>query len=217
MNEKKLESDTLQMRKEIRITGLGGQGAITAGNIVGSAAVLYDKKEAVVTEGYSPYVTGGWSMADVIVSDQKIDFPLVSKLDVLVTMYQEGLDKNLKMIKPGGLALSEKRLAGNIRAKKPGETTRILTIPAAIEAERLGKKMLTNIVLLGSLEAVAPIVGLESLKKALADRFPKAAELNMKAVDAGYALGKRAAEDAVSGGVADGVDDKIDRAREVVA
>jgi len=55
------------MKFEARITGLGGQGAITAGHIFGSAAALHEGKEVVVTEGYSPYVTGGWSRADVVI------------------------------------------------------------------------------------------------------------------------------------------------------
>jgi 2-oxoglutarate ferredoxin oxidoreductase subunit gamma len=180
------------MRKEIRITGLGGQGAITAGNILARAAVLYDQKEAVLTEGYSPYVTGGWSRADIIIQEEKIDFPLVSKLDVLVSMYQEGLDQNYRMIKSGGVALAETRLVSvNANLKRTGDK-RILLIPAATEAEKLGKKMVTNIVLLGSLEAIAPVVNIESLNKALVDRFPKAAEMNMKAIASGYELGLKA-------------------------
>jgi len=180
------------MRKEIRITGLGGQGAITAGNILARAAVLYDQKEAVLTEGYSPYVTGGWSRADIIIQEEKIDFPLVSRLDVLVTMYQEGLDQNYRMIKSGGVALGERRLVSVNASLKRNDDKRIFLIPAATEAEKLGKKMVTNIVLLGSLEAIAPVVNIESLKKALADRFPKAAELNLKAIAAGYELGMNA-------------------------
>jgi len=180
------------MRKEIRITGLGGQGAITAGNILARAAVLYDQKEAVLTEGYSPYITGGWSRADIIIQEEKIDFPLVSRLDVLVTMYQEGLDQNYRLIKSGGVALGEKRLVSVNASLKRTDDKRIFLIPAASEAEKLGKKMVTNIVLLGSLEAIAPVVNIESLKKALADRFPKAAELNLKAIAAGYELGLNA-------------------------
>jgi len=180
------------LRKEIRITGIGGQGAITAGNILARAAVLYDNKEAVLTEGYSPYVVGGWSRADVIIQEEKIDFPVVSRLDVLVSMYQEGLDLNYRLIKSGGVALAEARLVSVGANLKNTEDRRVLLVPAAAEAERLGKKMVTNIVLLGSLEAVAPVVNIESLRRALVDRFPKAAELNMQAIASGYELGLKA-------------------------
>jgi len=170
------------MRWEVRITGLGGQGAITIGHIIGRAAVLYDNKEAVVTEGYSPYVTGGWSRADVIVSNEPIDYPYVSRLDFLVTMYQEGLDLNVKLVKPDGIILTEKKLVDAATARKE---RRVVEVPAAELAEKLGRKILMNVVLLGALAAGTGAVSVESLKRAVAERFPRAAEVNMKALEAG--------------------------------
>ena len=173
------------MKFEARITGLGGQGAITAGHVFGTAASLHEGKEVVVTEGYSPYVTGGWSRADVVVSDEPIDYPLVSKLDALVTMYQEGLDLNLRMVKPTGVIVAEQRL---VDLSKVVGDRRVFPIPAAETAEALGRKVLMNIVMLGSMVALASPHSLEPLKKAVAARFPKAAELNVKALDAGAGL-----------------------------
>jgi len=173
------------MKFEVRITGLGGQGAITAGHIFGTAASIHEGKEVVVTEGYSPYVTGGWSRADVVVSDEPIDYPLVSKLDALVTMYQEGLDINMKLVKPAGVVLAEKRLVDLSRVV--GDS-RVFAIPAAAAAESLGRKVLMNVVMLGSMVALASPHSLEPLKKAVAERFPKAAELNVRALDAGVEL-----------------------------
>lgn len=177
------------MRWEFRFTGIGGQGAITVGNVLGRAAILYGGKEAVVTEGYSPYVTGGWSRADVVISDDPIDYPLVTKLDVLLTMYQEGLDLNLKMMKIGGAVLAESQLV-NFR----GVTRRdlkLLGIPAITAAESLGKKIVANVVMLGAVPAVCDAVSLDSVKKATADRFPRAVELNIKALEQGFELGSR--------------------------
>jgi 2-oxoglutarate ferredoxin oxidoreductase subunit gamma len=173
------------MKFEARITGLGGQGAITAGHVFGTAAALHEGKEVVVTEGYSPYVTGGWSRADIVVSDEPIDYPLVSRLDALVTMYQEGLDNNMKLVKPTGIVIAEQRL---IDLSKWVGDRRIFAIPAAAAAENLGKKVLMNIVMLGSMTALASPHTLEPLKKAVAERFPKAAELNIKALDVGAGL-----------------------------
>ena len=173
------------MKFEARITGIGGQGAITAGHVFGTAAALYEGKQVVVTEGYSPYVTGGWSRADVVVSDDPIDYPLVSRLDALLTMYQEGLDLNLKMVKPNGVVLVEQRLVN--LAGLAGDK-RIYAVPAAATAERLGRKVLMNIVMLGSMTALASPQTFEHLKKAVTNRFPKAAELNMKALEEGAKL-----------------------------
>lgn len=182
------------MKFEARITGLGGQGAITAGHVFGTAAALHEGKEVVVTEGYSPYVTGGWSRADVVISDEPVDYPLVTKLDALVTMYQEGLDTNIKMVKPTGVVVAEKRL---VNLSKWVGDSRIYAIPAADTAGALGKKVLMNIVMLGAMTAFASPGTIEPLKKAVAQRFPRAAELNVKALETGFEL----ATSAKKGGV----------------
>jgi 2-oxoglutarate ferredoxin oxidoreductase subunit gamma len=180
------------MRWEFRFTGIGGQGAITVGNILGRAAVLYGRREAVVTEGYSPYVTGGWSRADVVISDDPIDYPLVSRLDILLTMYQEGLDLNLKMVKNGGIVIAESQLVSFSGVAR--KELKLLGIPAITTAEGLGKKLVANVVLLGAVPAVCNAVELGTVQKAVADRFPKAVELNMKALDCGYDLGSKLTE-----------------------
>lgn len=180
------------MRWELRFTGIGGQGAITIGNVLGRAAVVYGGREAVVTEGYSPYVTGGWSRADVVVSDDPIDYPLVSKLEVLLTMYQEGLDLNLKMIKSGGSVIAENQLV-SFRAVERNDL-KLVGIPAITTAESLGKKIVANVVMLGAVPALSNAVSLDAVKKAAADRFPKAVELNMKALDQGFDLGSKLVE-----------------------
>jgi 2-oxoglutarate ferredoxin oxidoreductase subunit gamma len=178
------------MRWEFRFAGIGGQGAITIGNLLGRAAVLYGGKEAVVTEGYSPYVTGGWSRADVIVSEDPIDYPLVTKLDILLTMYQDGLDLNLRMVKSGGTVLAENQLVSFRGVGR--KDLRLRGIPGIVTAESLGKKLVANVVMLGAVPAVCNAVELEAVKKATADRFPRAVELNMKALDLGFEMGSKA-------------------------
>jgi 2-oxoglutarate ferredoxin oxidoreductase subunit gamma len=180
------------MNSSLRITGVGGQGAITAGHLLGTAAVLYDHKEAVVTEGYSPYITGGWSRADIVISETPVDYPMVTKLDGLITMYQDGLDSNLGLLKHGSVVLAEKRLVNPSKAKGRD----VFLIPATDAAESLGRKVLTNIVLLGALMAVMPVVSMDSLKTAVTARFPKAAELNVRALDSGFSLGQQLAKQA---------------------
>jgi len=175
------------MRTEIRIAGTGGQGAITVGQILGAAAALHDRKEAVVTEGYSPSITGGWSRADVVVSDEPIDYPLVTKLDALIAMYQGGLESNARLVKPSGVIVAESQLVDVTRAKFDGRT---YSIPAVAQAQSLGKKVLTNIILLGALLEVNPVVSKDSVEKTLVERFPAFAELNIKALTSGSQLAK---------------------------
>ena len=180
------------MRTEIRIAGTGGQGAITVGQILGAAAALHDGKEAVVSEGYSPSITGGWSRADVVIADEPIDYPLVTRLDVLVAMYQGGLESNARLVRPSGVVVVEGKLVDPSKVKFDGET---FSIPAVAQAQELGKRVLTNIVLLGALLELAPVVSRDSVEKTLAERFPAFAELNIRALGCGVRLAKEAAVD----------------------
>jgi 2-oxoglutarate ferredoxin oxidoreductase subunit gamma len=177
------------VRTEIRIAGTGGQGAITVGQILGAAAALHDRKEAVVSEGYSPSITGGWSRADVVISDEPIDYPLVSRLDALVAMYQGGLESNAKLMKPNGVVVVESQLVdvSGLRTDWP-----TYQIPAVALAQTFGKKVLANVVLLGALIELTSVVSRGSVERTLSERFPAFAELNIQALDSGFQLARAA-------------------------
>lgn len=169
-------------RRELRIQGLGGQGIITAARLIGEAVTLRDHMEAVMTEEYSPYVTGGWSRGDIVVSDEAIDFPIVSKPDILVAMSQEGLDENLSATSNEATIITE----AGITHPRYGTSRKFLTIPAFAMAEQLGGKIMANIIILGFLTASTNIVKRGSLESAIRDRYPRSADANMKAFDRGY-------------------------------
>ena len=175
------------MRREIRITGMGGQGAITVARVLGRAAALHDDKQVAIMEDYSPYVTGGWSRGDIVISEEPIDYPRISSLDGLLTMHQNGLDSNAAMVKPKGVIVAERRLVDSSHDRSG---KRILSLPAMATAEGLGRKALMNVVLLGSLVATTSAVSAESIERAVTDEFPKYSELNLRALNAGFDLAK---------------------------
>jgi 2-oxoglutarate ferredoxin oxidoreductase subunit gamma len=171
-------------RKEIRLQGFGGQGIITAGHLIGAAATLHDRKNAVMTEDYSPYITGGWSRADVVISDEAIDYPLVTSPDILVAMSQDALDNNRSKIKDDAEIIIEK---GMVNASAV-TGRRVFAVPALNVAEELGKKVVANIVILGFLTAKTGVVSHEAMQDAIIKRYPKAAELNKRAFQRGREL-----------------------------
>jgi 2-oxoglutarate ferredoxin oxidoreductase subunit gamma len=81
------------MREEVRLAGFGGQGIILAGYILGKAAALYDKKEAIFTQAYGPEARGGACSAEIVISDEPIDYPLVSQPKYLAIMSEEAFSK----------------------------------------------------------------------------------------------------------------------------
>ena len=56
-------------RYEIRLSGSGGQGLITAGIILAEAAGIHDSKFVCQTQSYGPEARGGASRAEVVISD----------------------------------------------------------------------------------------------------------------------------------------------------
>lgn len=83
------------VKVEIRISGLGGQGVVLIGQILGKAAV-YDGKNAVQTQSYGAEARGTLAKSEIIISEDKIGFPTVRKCDILVAMNREALNKTLK-------------------------------------------------------------------------------------------------------------------------
>lgn len=154
------------MRKiEIRISGLGGQGVVLAGQILGRAAA-YDGKNVVQTQSYGAEARGSIAKSEVIISDGKIDFPVVRKCDIFVAMNQEALDKYCKDLKEGGVLIVD-----NTYVKKvPKSNVKIFTISATEQAEKsLGSKVYANIIMLGALTKAANIVSDRSMKKSIRD------------------------------------------------
>jgi 2-oxoglutarate ferredoxin oxidoreductase subunit gamma len=170
--------------REIRLQGIGHQGAIAAGHIVGEAASLHEHKEALMIEDQNPYVVGGWSRADLIISDEPIDYPLVTKPDILVAMSQDGLDDNWRSTSKDATIVVESGLVSsqNVKGRK------LFRVPALSIAEKLGKKALENIVILGFLIAKTGIVGRDAMKSVIANRDAKTVELGLQALVQGYQL-----------------------------
>ena len=74
---------------EIIITGFGGQGIILAGNILGKSATLFEKKNATLIQSYGPEARGGSCVAQVVVSEENIEYPYVENPHVLICMSQD--------------------------------------------------------------------------------------------------------------------------------
>src|SRR5574337_1061996 len=92
-------------RYEIRFSGSGGQGMILAGIIMAEAAAIYGDKNAAQSQSYGPESRGGASKAEVIISNQPIDYPKATSIDCMLAMTQEACTKYHKDIKPGGILL----------------------------------------------------------------------------------------------------------------
>ncbi len=168
-------------RFEIRISGSGGQGIIVAGIILAEAVGIYDGKYVCQTQSYGPEARGGSSKAEVVVSDEPIDYPKATKPDLLLAMNQKACDAYIFDLKPGGILIVDSTHVKQL------PTTRAIAIPfTQIAREKMGKEMTANIIALGALASITGAVSLRGLEASVLSRVPAGTEeLNKRALEAG--------------------------------
>lgn len=177
------------MRKEVRICGFGGQGIVLAGVILGKAACVYDGYHAVQSQSYGPEARGGASRSEVVISDEPIGFPRVMEADILVAMSQPAFDKYTRDVKEDAVIIVDPSLVIDT-----GDFA-ITGIEFTALAEDLGRKIVANMIMLGSLVKLTGVVSEQAITKAVLDIVPpRTVELNRKALQIGF----RAAEEAVT-------------------
>lgn len=182
-------------RLEICISGSGGQGIILAGRVLAEAIALYEGKNVVQAQSYGPESRGGASRCEVVISDGEIFYPRTMELDILLTLTQEALDKNIDRLKKDGTVILDSFLVKDI--SKPGKVFGLLggksinksyPLPfTQIANQKLGNILVANMIALGALAAITKVVSLESLKQALKDRVKeKFQEIDKKALVIGF-------------------------------
>jgi len=175
---------------EIRIAGFGGQGVILSAVVIGKAGCIYQAGYSTMTQSFGPEARGGACSAQVILSDEPVLYPYVTRPDVLVVMSQEAYSLFTPQLKEHGLLIIERDL---VRVEALPAGVRVFSVPATRLAEELGKRMVLNIVMVGFFGAVSGLLKPESLRDAIADSVPKAfIELNLQAFDKGYEYGLKA-------------------------
>jgi 2-oxoglutarate ferredoxin oxidoreductase subunit gamma len=166
-------------RIEILVGGVGGQGVILAGILLGAAATLFDGKKAVQTQAYSSEQRGGMARAEVIISDEPVTDPQVRRPDVLMALAQDAINRHLKKIKPGGLLVMDSDLVQEVEKGN----FEVLSIPATSIADKeMGSVVVANLILLGGLLKKTAVLSVGAMEKAIAANVPpKAKEINLKA------------------------------------
>lgn len=171
-------------RLELTMAGVGGQGSILGGVILGAAAVTHDGKYAAQTSAYSSELRGGFAAAWVIIDDEPILYPRVRRPDILVAQAQDSIDRFAATLKPDGLLIFDSTMI----AAPPTGIDRAFGVPAAtIARNEIGAAVTANMVMLGALCKTAEPVGRAALEKAIAEAVPPGKEeMNLRAFALGY-------------------------------
>ena len=173
-------------RHEVRLAGFGGQGIIMSGYILGKAAALYDGKDAVFSQSYGPEARGGACAAEVVIDDDAVDYPVLTRPDILVLMSQEAALKYSADRSDDCVVLIDQDLvpADAVAGSKGAPTTKI--------AEDMGRRIVANIAMLGFLTGATGVVSRGAMEEAIKSSVPeKTIPLNMNAFSAGFEHGQR--------------------------
>jgi 2-oxoglutarate ferredoxin oxidoreductase subunit gamma len=174
-------------RCRLVFSGSGGQGLISAAIILSETAVLHEGLEAVQSQSYCAAARGGATRSDVIISDEVIDMPKVFQPNVLICLTQQAYNKFSRIIRPGGLLITDKRFVETTQKIDARKVE--LPLYQAVMA-KIGKPVVFNISVLGALLALKPLVKLDSILKMLGQKFPSAfLEMNKQALELGYEIG----------------------------
>ena len=171
-----------QDRLEIRLSGSGGQGMILGSVILAEAVGKDDAQNVVQTQSYGPEARGGASKADVVISKNEVYYPKAMKLDLLLAMTQESLDKYYPDLKEGGTLIIDNGLVTEVPTKE------YYGLPfTQLAREEVGHIMVANVIALGAIAAITGIVTHEDLVEAVLARAPRGTEdKNRKAVEVGF-------------------------------
>jgi len=150
---------------QIIFSGVGGQGLMLSGNLLGTAATVYEGKKAVMTSAFGVETRGTFAKSDCIVSDSEIDFPEVIKADVVIALdmiaykrYADSLDDEAILIYDECFDMLPSK------AKQ-------LAYPIFKIAKDAEAPTAANIAALGLLVKLTGLVSEESVRAAIKDEF----------------------------------------------
>ncbi|MCK4656835.1 MAG: 2-oxoacid:acceptor oxidoreductase family protein [candidate division Zixibacteria bacterium] len=173
----------MALRYSIRFSGAGGQGLIQAARILAEAAAIYDNKNAAESCSYGPEARGSESRAEIIISDETIDYPKVDTVDFLMALTQEAYDKYIPDLVSNGILVVDQ----NVRTNDQATDKKLFSVPFLEIAESsCGRPNMVNIVALGFFAQINDVTGVKYIRQAILARIPKKSEdIYMKAYEAG--------------------------------
>ncbi|GHT75209.1 2-oxoglutarate ferredoxin oxidoreductase subunit gamma [Bacteroidia bacterium] len=170
------------MQHEIIIAGFGGQGVLSMGKILAYSGLMEDK-EVAWFPSYGPEQRGGTANVTVILSDERISSPVLNEYDIAIILNQPSLKKFEHSVKPGGILIYD---SYGITEKPTRKDIRLFEIDAMNTAATEGMPKAFNMIVLGGMLKITPMVKLESvmagLKKTLPERNHKLLPMNEKAI-----------------------------------
>ncbi len=157
------------MLKEIVIAGFGGQGVLSMGKILAYSGIMEDK-EVSWFPAYGPEQRGGTANVTVIISDEPISSPVVNNYDIAIVLNQPSLDKFEEKVKPGGVLIYDQYGINNKVKRKDID---VFCVNAMEESMKMENTKVFNMIILGGLLKVTPMLKIENVMKGLKETLPE--------------------------------------------
>jgi 2-oxoglutarate ferredoxin oxidoreductase subunit gamma len=154
--------------------------------VVGRAAAVIDGRHATLNQAFGPEARGSACSAQLVVSDDPVMYPYVRRTDVLVAMSQDAYQKFVGEVRDGGTVIVDESLV----TPAATDRVRIVSAPVTLAAEKLGKRIVGNMVMAGVFTAATGIVSPDAMRRAIRESVPGGTEeLNLAAFERGLEIG----------------------------
>ena len=175
------------MKKEIIISGFGGQGGLAIGKNLAEAGMA-EGMNVTWAPSYGPEMRGGTANCSVVLSDKPVGSPVFARSTELIALNEPSLTKFEAGVLPGGSVFVNSDVVTD-KVSRPDLTA--YYIPCAKIAEEIGNPKVANMVMLGAYVAGTKILKPETIERMIAQMFtgPKAklVPLNIEAFRRGMA------------------------------
>ena len=175
------------MKKEIIISGFGGQGGLAIGKNLAEAGMA-EGLNVTWAPSYGPEMRGGTANCSVVLSDTPVGSPVFAHPTELIALNEPSLAKFEAGVLPGGIVFVNSDVVTD-KVQRPDLTA--YYVPCSQIAEEVGNSKVSNMVMLGAYVAATGILKPETIEKMIEEMFagPKAKfiPLNIEAFRRGMA------------------------------
>ncbi len=173
---------------EIRFHGRGGQGAVTSAEVIATAAIE-SGKYAQAFPSFGPERRGAPVIAFARISNEQILNRTKIYTPDIVIVLDPSIMKIVDVtsgIKDNGLVVANSTKSPEELKKEFNKDIRVATLNATHIALEILKRPITNIIMLGAVLKIEPLVTIDSLIPPLESRFGKIAAKNIEACKVAY-------------------------------
>lgn len=172
--------------EEVVIAGFGGQGVMLAGKLLAQTGMLAGR-EVTYMPAYGAEVRGGTANCMVVIADEPIACPVVSRPSSAIVMNKASLEKFAPRLQSGGLMI----LNSSLISSEPAVDVDAEVVPVPMDdiAVELGSPKSANMVGLGAYLEKRGLLGADDAGRALPDvlakRYHSTLEVNIEALKRG--------------------------------